>query len=76
LSDLQLTDGNGLDLVRRLRAQRDLTAIALSGYASPEDVHASRDAGFAAHLKKPIDTEVLLAAIQAATGAPREHGNA
>jgi PAS domain S-box-containing protein len=68
VSDVELADGSGLELVRQVRAQRKLAAIALSGYASPDDVRASRDAGFAAHLKKPIDMPVLLAAIEKATG--------
>jgi PAS domain S-box-containing protein len=72
LSDLQLPDGSGLELVRRLRRRRNLTAIALSGYGSPDDVRASRDAGFSAHLKKPIDTSDLVAAIEAVLSAPRE----
>jgi CheY-like chemotaxis protein len=59
LSDLGLPDGSGLDLMRELRRQFDGRAVALTGYGMEEDVQRSRDAGFAAHLTKPIDIETL-----------------
>ena len=39
-------------------------AIALSGRRTPEDLAASRRAGFQAHLAKPLDFDALLAAIE------------
>src|SRR5690606_12580769 len=62
VSDLGLPDGSGLDLMRRLRA-RGWTGpgIALSGYGQEQDVRSSEDAGFAAHVVKPVDVERLLA---------------
>jgi CheY-like chemotaxis protein len=57
--DLQLPDGYGLDLVRRLRADPRTAKCAIvacsAGDAEEEDVHA-RDAGCAAFVSKPIDT--------------------
>lgn len=64
LSDLGLPDGTGLDLLRSLRAQGlCLPAIALSGYGQDADVQASRKAGFAAHLTKPLVLRRLQQAI-------------
>lgn len=58
ISDLGLPDRSGLDLIRELRAQgQKLPAIALSGYGQQEDVNRSREAGFDAHLVKPVDFE-------------------
>ena len=64
LSDLGLPDGSGLDLIRTLR-QRGLTipAIALSGYGQDSDIQASREAGFVAHLTKPVSLLKLEEAI-------------
>ena len=56
ISDIGLPDGSGLDLMRRLRAGAGRSpAIALTGYGMEEDIRRSREAGFAAHLTKPID---------------------
>ena len=60
LSDLGLPDGSGMDLMRALRAKgMVITAIALSGYGHKEDIRLSKDAGFAAHLVKPISLKRL-----------------
>ncbi len=55
ISDIELPDGTGLELMREL-AVRGIPGIAMSGYGSEDDVRQSRDAGFAAHLTKPIDS--------------------
>jgi CheY-like chemotaxis protein len=68
ISDIELPDGTGLELMRHLRA-RGLPAIALSGYGSEEDVQASLEAGFAEHLTKPVDVTRLIAAVQSVTAA-------
>jgi CheY-like chemotaxis protein/anti-sigma regulatory factor (Ser/Thr protein kinase) len=64
LCDLHLPDGNGLDLMRQLRAAHGLRGIALSGYGMPEDVHRSEEAGFDRHLIKPVDLDELERAIR------------
>ena len=63
LSDVGLGDESGLDLMRTLRRTRDVRGIALSGYGTEDDVRASKEAGFALHLTKPIDFGELLQAI-------------
>jgi PAS domain S-box-containing protein len=65
LSDVGLADGSGLDLMRAMRKRGKVKGIALSGYGTDEDVRASKDAGFAAHLTKPVNFGELLAAIAA-----------
>jgi DNA-binding response OmpR family regulator len=67
ISDIRLPDGSGLDLVRRLGAQRSITAIALTGFGRAEDVRQSRAAGFRAHLVKPVSMPVLLETIERVT---------
>ncbi len=64
VSDVGLPDGTGLDLMRHLRAQSTVRGIALSGYGTDDDLRNSREAGFAAHLTKPIDFGVLDETIQ------------
>lgn len=55
ISDLGLPDGTGFELVRTLRADRPIPAIALSGYGMDEDIRRSHEAGFSTHLTKPVD---------------------
>lgn len=63
ICDIGLPDGSGLDLMRYLGATHALTGIALSGFGTHEDVVASREAGFAVHLTKPVDLAVLRATV-------------
>jgi two-component system, sensor histidine kinase and response regulator len=69
LSDIGLADGTGWDLLTKLRARRPVKAIAVSGFASEEDVQRSKAAGFTEHLTKPIKPEALDTVIQAAMQA-------
>jgi DNA-binding response OmpR family regulator len=64
ISDIELPDGTGMDLMRELSAIHALPGIAMSGFGSEEDVRFSHEAGFAAHLTKPIDVGRLEAAIE------------
>jgi CheY-like chemotaxis protein len=41
--------------MRRIKARSDIPGIALSGFAMDEDIARSREAGFVAHLTKPVD---------------------
>jgi signal transduction histidine kinase/CheY-like chemotaxis protein len=69
VSDLGLPDGNGLDLMRRVKARREIPGIALTGFGTEDDIRRSREAGFAAHLTKPIDFEKLNFLIQQVTSS-------
>jgi signal transduction histidine kinase/ActR/RegA family two-component response regulator len=62
ISDIELPDGSGFDLMRELAA-RGIPGIAMSGFASIDDIRMSREAEFAEHLAKPVSLEVLLDAI-------------
>ncbi len=55
VSDLGLPDGSGLELMRTLRARHGLAGVAISGYGMDEDLLRSREAGFLAHLTKPVN---------------------
>ena len=63
LLDIGLPRLDGYEACRRIRAQswgRDLLLVALTGWGQDEDRQESRDAGFDAHLVKPVDDGVLL----------------
>jgi signal transduction histidine kinase/ActR/RegA family two-component response regulator len=57
LCDIGLPDIDGYEVARELRMTSRLVAtrlVALSGYAQPEDRQRSQEAGFDAHLVKPV----------------------
>jgi DNA-binding response OmpR family regulator len=54
ISDLELPDGSGVELMLELRAQHGLRGIALSGYGMEDDLVRTRAAGFNRHLVKPV----------------------
>jgi len=65
ISDIGLPDGSGLDLMRRVKSRNhSVAAIALTGYGMEEDIVRSREAGFTAHMIKPIDFTRLEAMIR------------
>jgi CheY-like chemotaxis protein len=74
ICDLSLPDGNGTELLSRLRSRfarlgphGELPAIAISGSVYDEDIARSLQAGFVAHLAKPFDEETLLSAVRQVT---------
>ena len=67
VSDLQLPDGSGLDLMRELAASGRVKGIALSGHGAASDVQRSREAGFAHHLVKPVEIQSVIDAIESFT---------
>jgi PAS domain S-box-containing protein len=69
VSDIDLGDGSGLELMRRVRSRDDTPGIAMSGYATEDDVAQSREAGFALHLAKPVTFDALESAMQQVTAA-------
>ena len=72
LIDISLPSIDGFEVAERLRANpttHDCLLIAMTGWATDEHATRARQAGFDAHLVKPISVEALLAALSAA--APR-----
>jgi PAS domain S-box-containing protein len=67
LSDVELPDGSGLELMRELAAERAVKGIAISGFGTEQDLQLSEEAGFHAHLLKPIDMQQLEEAIRTVT---------
>lgn len=64
ISDLDLPDGSGRDLMRDLSANSPIRGIAVSGHGMKEDIARSIDAGFSIHLTKPINWQELKKAIE------------
>jgi signal transduction histidine kinase/ActR/RegA family two-component response regulator len=76
--DIGLPVMDGFELARRLRerpATRAVRLIALSGYAQPSDQRRATDAGFDAHLAKPIEIDALDAVIQRLLPGPLPETN-
>jgi PAS domain S-box-containing protein len=75
LCDIGLPEMDGYAVARTLREDPRLqpsTLVAISGYAAPEDIAKSREAGFDAHLAKPVELtklEGLLGAARRGEGA-------
>ena len=69
LSDIGLPDMDGYALIRALRGLESLpntTFVAITGYASDSDKIAAIEAGFDAHMTKPVDATSLEALLQRA----------
>jgi len=68
LIDVGMPHIDGHQVVKTLR-ERGVTVpiIALTGHSMPEDVQAAMDAGYSAHLTKPIGLKELTEAIIALT---------
>ena len=70
VSDIGMPDQDGYELMRSIQALPPgrggrVPAIALSSYAASEDRDRALLAGFKAHLAKPVEPSVLIAAIAA-----------
>jgi signal transduction histidine kinase/ActR/RegA family two-component response regulator len=64
--DIGLPGTNGYELARQLRQDvrtREMRLIALTGWGQDGDRARAREAGFDTHLTKPIEPDVILAAI-------------
>jgi two-component system response regulator MprA len=66
--DVMLPYLDGIEMTRRLRAEKNLTPVVLlTGRDAPEDVVRGLDAGADDYLTKPFSFEVLLARLRART---------
>jgi len=66
LLDIGLPVMDGYELAARMRAEPRVAGvrlIALTGYSQPGDRQRSTDAGFAAHLVKPVSIDMLVETI-------------
>jgi two-component system CheB/CheR fusion protein len=75
LLDIGLPGLNGYEVARRMRQQewgRPLTLIALTGWGQEEDRRRSQEAGFNAHIVKPVEPARLGKVLAEAEAAPVE----
>jgi signal transduction histidine kinase/HAMP domain-containing protein len=65
LVDVGLPEFDGYEVARQVRktAGTTIRLIALTGYGQPDDRRQALEAGFDAHLVKPVEAEILQAAI-------------
>ena len=71
LLDIGMPRLDGYGTARAMRAEpwgRDLTLVALTGWGQPKDRDRTVEAGFDAHLVKPVATEKLMEIIRTQTG--------
>jgi CheY-like chemotaxis protein len=63
LLDIGLPIMNGYEVCSHIRRQpwgKSLVLVALTGWGQEEDRHRSREAGFDAHMVKPVDHDLLM----------------
>ncbi len=63
LSDVAMPEMDGYTLIKEVRKRRRnarVPAIALTGFGRLEDAERAREAGFSAHISKPVMLEVLM----------------
>jgi PAS domain S-box-containing protein len=61
--DLAMPELNGYDAARKIREQpwgKQVVLIALTGWGQQQDRHRTKEAGFDAHLTKPVKYEAIL----------------
>lgn len=71
LLDMQLPDIDGMEVLRRLRADAStasIPCIALSANAMPDDIQNALGAGFADYWTKPLDFRVFMNALDSLFG--------
>ena len=71
LLDVKMPGIGGLEVVRRIKEQRPkLEVILLSGHGAAQDVKRGMDLGAFDYLMKPVDIDVLVRTLLAATDRP------
>ena len=64
VTDLSMPGMDGFALLKALSQGTDVQAVALSGLARADDRQRALQAGFAAHLAKPVEPSVLIETIE------------
>ena len=67
LSDIGMANMSGIELIkqaRQLTLAKPLVGVAITGYGSESDVRDALEAGFDAHISKPVSLERLQATLQ------------
>lgn len=67
LSDIQLPDGNGCNLVLEAKSKQPLVAIAVSALGSSQDEERGMSYGFDHYFVKPLDIRRLSAVLDRIT---------
>ena len=56
---------DGYELARRIRAEApNVDLIAVTGYGLPQDIEKAKEAGFRAHVTKPLDFPTVLRIVE------------
>jgi signal transduction histidine kinase/two-component SAPR family response regulator len=77
--DIGLPNMNGYDTcsaIRRTVEVADILIIAMTGWGQEQDRKRSKEAGFDAHLVKPVDLENLVRILETRDGSTTSDGNA
>jgi CheY-like chemotaxis protein len=75
ISDVGLPDLDGFELMRKVRELPPqlggrVSSLALTAYATSDDVAKAQAAGFDQHLGKPVQPSELLTAVASLAGRP------
>jgi CheY-like chemotaxis protein len=73
--DIGLPGMDGYETCRRIRrqpSQRHIVIVAVTGWGQTQDKQRALDAGFDAHLTKPVDPKAFASILAGNVGAPRE----
>lgn len=78
LSDIGMPEENGYDLIRRVRALEPerggrLPAVALTAYVGADDRQRAINAGYHAHIGKPVELQKLATLVARLAGRNGEH---
>jgi PAS domain S-box-containing protein len=73
ISDLGMPDVDGLELIHQVRERNiSVPAIAVTAYARTDDATRARDAGYDAHVSKPVEWDELMARVVALSPPPSQ----